>query len=172
MTFINLVENYSKTNNDLISIMGKVHYYLDEPLRTQVEECYYLGQRTGDVDLALDTLQRNVQHGKFKEIIRNLIICSHYEANYEDVVADSREMLLVYLAGKREVAEMARNARIELSLLLGACIVVFYMIQSFIGGNIIALLQSNIVGTLILAYCALVVLAVIMNIIFIGRDND
>ena len=128
MTFINLVENYSKTNNDLISIMGKVHYYLEEPLRTQVEECYYLGQRTGDVDLALDTLQRSVQHSKFKEIIRNLIICSHYEANYEDVVEDSRDMLLTYLAGKRERAEMATNARIELTILLGACIVVFFMI--------------------------------------------
>lgn len=172
MTFINLVENYSKTNNDLISIMGKVYYYLDEPLRTQVEECYYLGQRTGDVDLALDTLQRNVQHSKFKEIIRNLIICSHYEANYEDVVEDSRDMLLAYLSGKREMAEMARNARIELSLLLGACFVVFYMIQSFVGENIIKLLQSKFIGTCILAYCALVILVVIMNIIFIGREND
>lgn len=172
MTFINLVENYSKTNNDLISIMGKVHYYLEEPLRTQVEECYYLGQRTGDVDLALDTLQRNVQHGKFKEIIRNLIICSHYEANYEDVVEDSRDMLLTYLAGKRERAEMARNARIELSVLLGACFVVFMMIQSFLGENILALLQSNIVGMVILIYVALIVLLVLFNIIFIGRQND
>lgn len=172
MTFINLVENYSKTNNDLISIMGKIHYYLDEPLKTQVEECYYLGQRTGDVDLALDTLQRNVQHSKFKEIIRNLIICSHYEANYEDVVEDSRDMLIVYLAGKRERAEMARNARIELSILLGACAVVFYMIQSFLGDNIIELLQSNIIGMIILLYCVLVIFAVIFQIIFIGKQED
>lgn len=172
MTFINLVENYSKTNNDLISIMGKVHYYLDEPLRTQVEECYYLGQRTGDVDLALETLQRNVQHSKFKEIIRNLIICSHYEANYEDVVEDSRDMLLTYLAGKRERAEMARNARIELSILIAACITVFLMIQGFIGENIITLLQSNIIGTVILTYVVIILLAVLFNIIFIGRQKD
>lgn len=172
MTFINLVENYSKTNNDLISIMGKVHYYLEEPLRTQVEECYYLGQRTGDVDLALDTLQRSVQHGKFKEIIRNLIICSHYEANYEDVVEDSRDMLLTYLAGKRERAEMARNARIELTILLGACIVVFYMIQSFLGESILLLLQSNIIGTVILIYLAIIILLVLFQIVFIGRQND
>lgn len=172
MTFINLVENYAKTNNDLISIMGKVHYYLDEPLRTQVEECYYLGQRTGDVDLALDTLQRNVQHKKFKEIIRNLIICSHYEANYEDVVEDSRDMLITYLAGKRERAEMARNARIELSILLGACVVVFYMIQSFLGESIIALLQSNIIGMIILIYCVICIFLVIFNIVFIGRQED
>lgn len=172
MTFINLVENYSKTNNDLISIMGKIYYYLEEPLKSQVEECYYLGQRTGDVDLALDTLQRNVQHGKFKEIIRNLIICSHYEANYEDVVEDSRDMLLTYLAGKRERAEMARNARIELGILLGACIVVAYMIQTFLGESIIGLLQSNIIGMIILLYCVLCVLLVIFNIIFIGRQDD
>lgn len=172
MTFINLVENYAKTNNDLISIMGKIYYYLDEPLKTQVEEAYYLGQRTGDVDLALDTLQRNVQHSKFKEIIRNLIICSHYEANYEDVVEDSRDMLITYLAGKRERAEMARNARIELGILLFACIVVFYMIQKFLGANIIELLQSNIIGTIILIYCALCIFLVIFNMIFIGRQED
>jgi hypothetical protein len=172
MRFINLVENYSKTNNDLISIMGKIYYYLDEPLRTHVEECYYLGLRTGDADFALENLQKNVQHGKFKEIIRNLIICSHYEANYEDVIEDSRDMLITYLAGKRERAEMARNARIELSILLGACMVVFFMIQSFLGTNILTLLQSNIIGNIILIYCAICILAVIFNIIFIGRQED
>lgn len=172
MTFINLVENYSKTNNDLISIMGKVYYYLEEPLKTYVEECYYLGQRTGDVDLALETLQQSVQHSKFKEIIRNLIICSHYEANYEDVVEDSREMLLTYLAGKRERAEMARNARVELSILVGASAAVYFMIQSFLGDSILRLLQTNIIGMIMLLYMVIILLIVFFQIIFIGREDD
>lgn len=172
VTFMNLVENYAKTNNDLISIMGKIYYYLDDPLKTHVQECYLLGLRTGDSDMALEKLQNSVQHKKFQEIIRNLIICSHYEANYEEVIEDSRAMLMEYLAGKRERAAMARNARIELVMLVGICALVVYMMGDFLGDNIINILMETFLGKLILAYLMIVLGIVIFQIIFIGRNKD
>lgn len=172
ITFMNLIENYAKTNNDLIAIMGKIYYYLDEPLKTQVQECYLLGQRTGDADMALETLQNSVEHRKFQEIIRNLMICSHYEANYEEVIEDSRKMLMEYLAGKRARAAMARNARIELSMLIGCCAMVIWMIGDFLEDNIFLVLQETFIGKLILAYLIIVLGVVIFEIIFIGRSKD
>ena len=172
VSFMNLIENYSKTNNDLITIFGKVYTYLDEPFRSHVQEAYYLGRRTGDTDLALETLQNSVQHKRFREIIRNLAICSHYEANYEEIIEDSRAQLMEYLAGKRERAAMVRNARIELIILCGTSWVVMYMMGSFIGENIIAALRDSFVGQLILVYLIVILAVVIFNLVFLGRDKD
>ncbi len=172
VSFMNLIENYSKTNNDLITIFGKVYNYLDEPLKSHVQEAYYLGRRTGDTDLALETLQNSVQHKRFREIIRNLAICSHYEANYEEIIEDSRAQLMEYLAGKRERAAMVRNARIELVILCGTSWVVMYMMGSFIGENVISALRESFVGQLILVYLIIILAVVAFNLIFLGRDKD
>ena len=172
VSFMNLIENYSKTNNDLITIFGKVYNYLDEPLRSHVQEAYYLGKRTGDTDLALETLQNSVQHKRFREIIRNLAICSHYEANYEEIIEDSRAQLMEYLAGKRERAAMVRNARIELVILCGTSGVVMYMMGSFIGENIITALRSSFLGQMILVYLIVILAVVVFNLVFLGNDKD
>jgi len=172
VTFMNLIENYAKTNNDLVSIFGKVYPYLDEPLKSHVQEAYYLGRRTGDTDLALETLQNSVQHRRFREIIRNLAICSHYEANYEEIIEDTRSQFMEYLAGKRERAAMVRNARIELVILCATSGVVMYMMGSFIGENIIAALRESFIGKIILVYLVLVLAIVIYNFAFLGRDKN
>ena len=172
VSFMNLIENYSKTNNDLITIFGKVYPFLDEPLKSHVQEVYLLGKRTGNTDLALDTLQNSVQHKRFREIIRNLSICSHYEANYEEIIEDSRAQLMEYLAGKRERAAMVRNARIEMLILCGTSYVVMRMMGVFVGQSIIAALRQTLVGQLILIYLIIVLAVIVFNIIFMGRDKD
>ena len=172
LTFVNLVENYSKTNNDLIAILGKAYPYLDEPLKGYVQEAYLLGKRTGDPDLALTTLQNNVQNKRFREIVRNLQICSHYEANYEEVVNDLRQQLIEYLAGKRSKEAMARNARIELSILIATSGVVMYLMGSFMSNNIFAMLNETFVGKLILLYIIIVLAIALFNMIFINRNKE
>ena len=172
LTFVNLVENYSKTNNDLIAILGKTYPYLDEPLKGYVQEAYLLGKRTGDPDLALTTLQNNVQNKRFREIVRNLQICSHYEANYEEVVNDLRQQLIEYLAGKRNKEAMARNARIELSILIATSGVVMYLMGSFMSNNIFAMLNETFVGKLILLYIIIVLAIALFNMIFMNRNKE
>lgn len=172
VSFMNLVENYSKTNNDLIAILGKVYPYLEEPLKSNILEAYQLGKRTGNTDLALERLQNSVQHKYFREIIRNLTICSHYEANYEEVIEDSRSQLMEYLAGKEERAAMVRNARIELVILVATSAVVMYLMGSFIGQNVIAALRGTFIGEVILIYLIGILGAVAFNLIFMGRDKN
>lgn len=172
ITFVNLVENYSKTNNDLIAILGKTYSYLDEPLKGYVQEAYLLGKRTGDQDLALTTLQNNVQHKRFREIVRNLQICSHYEANYEEVVGDLRQQLIEYLAGKRNKEAMARNARIELSILIATSGVIMYLMGSFMENNIFSMLNQTFIGKLILLYIIIILAIAVFNMIFMNRNKE
>lgn len=172
VTFINLIENFSKTDNDIINILSKTITYLEDPLRTQVEEAYLIGKKTGNSDLALNTLQKNIQHKMFKQIIRSLVICSHYEANYEDVIEDARDMLMEYLKGKKERAEIARNAKIEIGMLVACSIVVLIMMQSFLGTSIIGLLSSNLIGQGILLFTVILLGYMIYQMIFLGKNRD
>lgn len=172
VSFMNLVENYSKTNNDLVAILGKVYPYLEEPLKSNVLEAYQLGKRTGNTDMALERLQNSVQHKYFREIIRNLTICSHYEANYEEIIEDSRSQLMEYLAGKEERAAMVRNARIELIILIATSAVVMYLMGSFIGTNVIQALRESFIGEIILIYLIGILAVIAFNLIFMGRDKD
>ncbi len=172
VSFMNLVENYSKTNNDLVAILGKVYPYLEEPLKSNVLEAYQLGKRTGNTDMALERLQNSVQHKYFREIIRNLTICSHYEANYEEIIEDSRSQLMEYLAGKEERAAMVRNARIELIILIATSAVVMYLMGSFIGTNVIQALRGSFFGEVILIYLIGILAVIAFNLIFMGRDKD
>jgi len=53
LEFVNLLENYSKTNDDIITILYKVYPYLENPLHDAVEECVFVARSTGDVSKAL-----------------------------------------------------------------------------------------------------------------------
>lgn len=172
VNFINLIENYSKTSDDIITIIGRSYIYLNEPLRTAAEECYLEGNRTGDVSKALDDFSKKINHKKFKTIVRNLSICSRYEANYDDVAEDSRQMIIEYLAGKRERAALIKNARVEMCIIMFLSCVMFYMMGSFIGENIIKALQESFVGTCILYAATGMVLFIIASLILMGKESD
>lgn len=172
INFINLIENYSKTSDDIIHIIGRVFPYIDEPIKSAAEECYLEGQRTGNVSQSLDNFAKKINHKRFREIIRSLSICSRYEANYSDVADDSRRMLMEYLAGKQEREAIVRNARIEVLAILGLAFVMVYMLGGFIGENVLELLMMNFLGKIILLFSFIVVLITLVSLILMGRGND
>lgn len=172
MNFINLVENYSKTSDDIIHIIGRIFPYVNEPIRSAAEECYLEGQRSGNISQSLDNFAKKINHKRFREIIRSLSICSRYEANYSDVAEDSRKMLMEYLAGKREREAIIRNARIEVLAILGLAGVMVYILGNFIGENTLELLMMNFIGKMILLFAFIVLLITIVSLILMGRGKD
>lgn len=172
VTFVNLIQNFAKTDNDIINILSKTIPYLDNPLQSYVEEAYILGKRTGDSDLALNTLQKNINHKIFKQILKSLINCSHYEADYSEVIDDAKYMLMEYLKGKRERKEIARGAKVEITLLICVSGYVVYSIQGMLTKSLIATLMSNIIGQATLCISIIVLLVCLYNLIFLGRNKD
>ena len=172
INFINLIENYSKTSDDIMTIIGRTYPYLEEPLRSATEECYLEGTRTGDITKALDNFSKKINHKKFKTLIRNISICSRYEANYSDVAEDSREMLMEYLAGKRQREAMVKNARIEMIIIMFLSAIMFGFMGSFVGENIFYALQKTFIGTIILYAITIIVITIIVVLILIGKDSD
>lgn len=117
LSFVNLVENYSKTSDDIISIFGKITPYVAEPLKSALDDCYAEARSTGDTEQALLHLQYKVEHEKFRETIRNIEIASRHQADYAAVIKDQRAVIAEYLRNEREKAAIIRSGRIEIVIL-------------------------------------------------------
>lgn len=166
MTFINLLENYSSMEDELISIFSRINSFLTEPVRSAVEQCCIEAEMTGDRSRAIRNLEKRIEHEKFKELVRNLEICSRYEANYGEVIKDSRSLLREYLAAVKERKSILNNARIEIAMIIGCCGLVFWMINDFTQTGIFSLLLGSTAGNIILVYCILMVLYALWTVAF------
>ena len=164
MTFINLLENYSSMEDELIAIFSRIQTFLTEPIKSAVEQCCIEAEMTGDKGRAIRNLEKRIEHEKFKELVRNLEICSRYEANYGEVIKDSRSLLREYLAAAKERKAILNNARIEIAMIIGCSGIVFWMMNDFTQAGIMSVLLGSMVGNIILAYCILMLLYAVWTV--------
>ncbi len=169
MTFINLMENYSSTEDELIAIFSRVQTFLTEPVKSAVEQCCIEAEITGDKGRAVRNLEKRIEHEKFKELVRNLEICSRYEANYGEVIKDSRNLLREYLAARKERKAIINNARLEMAMIIGCCGVVLGMMDDLTEQGFLHILLSSTVGNVILIYCIVIVLIAVWSVTFDRR---
>lgn len=171
MQFANLLENYSRTSDDIVSILGKVAKYLEEPLRSAVAACYTEIKSTGDSRAAFARLDAKVGHRKFSELIQNIEICSRHETNYEAVIKGSKELIKEFLSEKAVRKQMASKARMQIALLIVISGYVVSQINQLLDGKLLSFLLSGIGGRLILCYCLGVVLYSIWKCITMGQEE-
>lgn len=167
--FLNMVENYTRTYDNIITIFGKIYPFLEEPLSTAVKECYIEATNTGDVSMAFRRLETKVVHEKFSEILRNLELCSRYEANYHAVVSTSRDIISNYIKSRKKIKGIVDNAKIDFVLIMVCTVVMLGMIDSFIeNGSIISILLSG-PGLLISAYMTFIIIYAVFSLITLKR---
>lgn len=168
-TFLNLLENYSITSDDLINIFYKVAINMEEPVQSALYECYAEATSTGDIQTAMQNLEKKVEHEKFRELIRNLEICSRYEANYAEIIKDSRGLIQEYTAYSQERKSIINNARVEIVMIVACCGLVFWMVDDFSTKGILAVLLGTTVGNVLLLYCAAMVLFAFWMVIAVDK---
>ncbi len=166
MVFINLLENYSSTEDELVAIFSRIQPFLSEPIASAIDLCCAEAEITGNKSRAIRNLEKRIEHEKFKELIRNLEIASRYEANYAEIIRDSRSMLREYLAANKEHKAIINNARIEIAIIIGCCGLVFWMMSDFTEAGILPVLLGSMAGNIILVYCIAVILLAVWSVIF------
>ena len=167
--FLNLLENYSITSDDLIHILHKTAINMEEPVQSALYECYAEATSTGNAGLALRNLQKKIEHEKFKELVRNLEICSRYEANYAEIIKDSRSLIQEYSAYSQERKSIINNARIEILMIVGCCGLVFWMVDDFSTKGILSVLLGTTAGNVLLLYCVAMLLAALWMVIAVDK---
>lgn len=118
MKLLDFLGNYSITAAEVTSTLDQVSRYMEEPIKTALEECYLEAQVTGDAGMALLSMADKVEHPKFQELARNMEISIRYCADFTALVSSSRRSLREHLRISQERKTMLREAIVNMGLLL------------------------------------------------------
>lgn len=169
MTFLNLVENFSKTDNDIVQIFKKALFYLDEPLKGLLLEFCNEAESIGDTAAAFNNLSARIEHAKCRELFRNLQVCSKYEANYDEVIKDCRMSMIDYLAVKADRKAIINNGRAEIVILIISAVGIIFLFSG-ITSDLWNVLINTFIGNIILFYCFVILaICMVMMIVFDKR---
>lgn len=158
LKFANLLDNYSKSSDDIVAIMDYTWAYLSEPLKSAVRSCCNECRISGDITTAFRRLEFSIRHKMFGELVRNLELCSRYNANYSAVVRKNKEVIKSYLAEKEIRMHMANSSRANILILYVAAAIVLKMMQGICEESLLGLLVGTLPGNFILILCIIVIL--------------
>lgn len=146
LKFLDFLGNYSLTSGEVTGVLQQVSGYLEEPLRTVLEECYYEAQMSGDSGIALLSMAEKIQHPKFKELVRNLEITMRYSADFTVLVSQSRRSVREYMRMRQERKALASEAWVNILILGGMTVVILKAVEALIGIPIEEILLHSWVG--------------------------
>lgn len=160
--FINVLQNFSSTTEDIVTIFEKTIPYIKEPLKTYVQEFVNDAKINGNLKIAFESFQDKIENERFKNIIKNIEISSRHEANYDEVLIESRSILKGYFKHKEKKKAIKKNGNFEIGICLSMS---FYMVRMITGilPNLLFDLQNSIMGNCIILYCVFVMLISILK---------
>lgn len=169
LTFANLLDNYSKSTDDIVDIMDYTRGFLREPLRGAVNTFCSECRSGGDIQTAFRRLEVSIRHRIFGELIRNIEICSRYNADYSAVIRKNRVMIENYLAEREARKQLANTSRLQILILYASAGLSLKIMQEIGGTGFMPLLLYTPAGNIILILCLAVVLYSIRLMFVLGR---
>lgn len=150
LKFLDFLGNYSITAGEITGIFHQVSKYMEEPLKSALEECCSEAQITGDTGLALLSMAEKIEHPKFQELVRNMEIGIRYSADFKALVRNSKRSVREYLRMGGERKGVLREASINLLLLIGMSGVILLTVDGLIEASVWHILLFTLPGRLAL----------------------
>lgn len=158
MKFVNLIENYSRIYDDIREIFKYSAPFLDEPLKSAVNECVMELDLKSDTYAAFKKLEIKVGHRQFGELVRNLELCSRHNTDYAAVIRKNREIIQDYIAERQTRKQMAAQARINIIILYAGAVIAFKMLAKIGDTKLTTLLVSSVTGNFVIMMCSAVII--------------
>lgn len=156
MKLLDFLGNYSMTAGEVTGVFHQISRYMEDPIKSALESCYYEAQITGDAGLALLSMAEKIEHPKFKELARNMEISIRYCADFSTLVTGSRRSLREYLRIAQERKSLMREAMINMALLLGLSLFVLFSVGYLVQMSVAELLTGTLPGRAGLAVLAVI----------------
>ena len=154
LKFLDFCGNYSISVGEVTGVLEQVSLYVEDPLKTVLNECYVEAKITGDTGMALLAMAEKVEHPMFKEIVGNMEISIRYCADFKALVASSRRSVREYLRMREERRGILREASINMGLLLLMSVCVMLAVDCLLDGSIWRLLLFSVPGHIALGIIA------------------
>lgn len=129
MKLLKLLGNYRITVPEVANVFHHVSRYMEEPIRTTLEECYLETLVTGDVGMALLSMEEKIEHPQFKALARNIEIAVRYRADFTTLINGSRHSMIEYLHLAQKKKTMLHSIVLKTLLLIGIVLLLFIGFQ-------------------------------------------
>ena len=146
LKLLNFLGNYSITAGEVTGIFNQISKYVDEPIKSALNECCYEAQATGDAGMALFVMADKIEHPKFKELVYNLEISIRYCADYKALVDGSRRSVREYLRMCEEKKGILREAFINMLVLVGMSLFALLTVDGLVEQSVWSVLCDTFIG--------------------------
>jgi len=146
LKFLDFLGNYSITSGEITSILYQISNYLDDPLRSVLQECYYEAQTFGNTSATLLNMIGKIQHPKFGEVIRNIEITMRYSADFTILVNQSRRSVREHMRMRQERKSLAKEAWVNMMILGAMTVVIFKIVEGLVDVSMKEVLIRSWVG--------------------------
>ncbi len=168
MSFINMIDNFSTSTDDIIYILERSSHYLGNVLRLAIQSCVSYARLSGNVSRALMRLSEQIEHTQFRRFIIALELASRSSCDYKQVVDDFRERTNENLSAIKKLDAVYSNCRAEVFTILFVGAFVIYMSLDLVGemGGFFQVVNAHIFGQIIFVFLALIYISSCWYIIF------
>lgn len=167
MSFVNLIESFSKSDDDLINILDRANQYIREPLYGIINEFVMDVRLYASPDESFEKLLNQLKNTKYEDVFICLWICSRHDSNYHEVIRDIKVSVKEYIKSKENQKAIKDSAKIDIIALLVAGFYVVNILNGFLGESVYNILFSGVAGVLISIYCLIV--SIVAVLLIFGR---
>lgn len=169
MSFINNIENFSTTSKDIVSIFEEVIPFTGNPLTKYLQEFVNTAKSSGDTRSAFAKLESRLENDGLVTLLKNLEMASRNNANYTEIIKESRKVFKKYFKAKSKRKIIISNGRGNILLITLIGLVMVYAVDSFIDGALLHVLSYTPFGNVLLGIGILIVISALW--IFIAMDR-
>lgn len=144
--FVSLLCNHAKGSTDLVTIFEGAYMSLDGELRRLVETFINNAKRLGNVDMALDLMKESIDNKQLRTIIVNLKNCSHFRANYEEVLSQMMSQIAESLTSREERKNVLFSMKVTLMVISVASLIIVEIVGAGLDIEVFEILTSNSFG--------------------------
>ena len=165
LEFLNFLGNYSITAGEVTGIFNQVSRYVEEPMKSALEQCSYEAQTTGDAGLALLSMAEKIEHPKFKEVVHNMEVSIRYCADFKILVDTSRRSVREYLRMGEDRKGMLREAVINMLMLIAMSVFALFTVDGLVDRSVWEVLFFTIPGKVALGMVGVILVLLIRKLL-------
>lgn len=158
--FISILSNHAKGSSDIVTIFQNTISSLSGPLKRIAEKFVMDAEATGNVDIAFDYMKESVDNRQLQTIFVNLKNCMHYQANYEEVLAQMMSQVAAGLSAREDRKNILFSMKMTLVVISIMAVVIVLIIGAGLDIDVAGSLTGTIVGQILLLITGLLYLMV------------
>lgn len=158
--FISILSNHAKGSSDIVTIFQNTILSLSGPLKKIAEKFVMDAESTGNVDIAFDYMKESVDNRQLQTIFVNLKNCMHYQANYEEVLAQMMSQVAAGLSAREDRKNVLFSMKITLIVISIMAAVIVLIIGAGLDIDVAGSLTGNFIGQVLLLITGLLYLMV------------